>query len=267
MSTRVRRVAVLGHGVRVSVRPGTGPGPPLVICNGLGASLDLLEPFVDAVDTRVEVVTFDVPGAGGSPTPWLPYNFPMLGCFLLRLLNELGYDRFDILGISWGGGLAQQVAFQHPRRCRRVVLVSTATGSLMVPANPLVLLKMVTPRRYRDPDYARSIAAQLYGGRLRAEPDLARTLLHEHSRLGSRWGYLLQLGAGAGWTSLPLLPFVRQPALILAGTDDPIIPLVNARIMRRLLPDATLHTYADGHLGLVTQAQELAPVVTEFLLR
>ena len=72
MSTRLRRVTVLGHEVRFSVRPGPAPGPPLVICNGLGASLDLLEPFVDAVDTRVEVVTFDVPGAGGSPTPWLP---------------------------------------------------------------------------------------------------------------------------------------------------------------------------------------------------
>ena len=266
MSTRLRRVTVLGHGVRVSVRPGTGPGPPLVICNGLGASLDLLEPFVDAVYTRVEVVTFDVPGTGGSPTPWLPYNFPMLGWFLVRLLNQLGYDRFDILGISWGGGLAQQIAFQHPRRCRRVVLVSTATGSLMVPANPLVLLKMVTPRRYRDPDYARSIAAQLYGGRLRAEPDLARTLLHEHSRVGSRWGYLLQLLAGAGWTSLPLLPFVRQPTLILAGTDDPIIPLVNTRILARLIPDATLHVYGDEHLGLIIQAHELAPVVADFLL-
>jgi len=265
MGTRLRRVTVLGHEVRASVRPGTGPGPPLVLCNGLGASLDLLEPFVDAVDPRVEVVSFDVPGAGGSPNPRLPYNFPMLAWFLVRLLDRLGYDRFDILGISWGGGLAQQVAFQHPRRCRRLVLVSTATGSLMVPANPWVLLKMVTPRRYRDPDYARSIAAQLYGGRLRAEPDLARTLLHEHSRVGSRYGYLLQLVAGAGWTSLPLLPFVRQPTLILAGTDDPIIPLVNARIMGRLLPHATLHTYADGHLGLITQAHELAPVVTEFL--
>ncbi len=183
-----------------------------------------------------------------------------------QLLDTLGYDEFDVLGISWGGGLAQQVAFQHPRRCRRLVLVSTATGSLMIPASPLVLLKMVTPRRYRDPDYARSIAAQLYGGRLRAEPELAKTLLHEHSRVGPRRGYLFQLLAGLGWTSLPALPFIRQPTLILAGTDDPIIPVVNARIMGRLLPDATLHVYDDGHLGLVTQAHELAPVVTDFLL-
>jgi pimeloyl-ACP methyl ester carboxylesterase len=154
--------------------------------------------------------------------------------------DELGHDKFDILGTSWGGGLAQRLAFQQPRRCRRLVLVSTATGSLMVPASPLVLGKMVTPRRHRDPDYARSIAAQLYGGRLRAEPDLARTLLHAHSRVGSRRGYLLQLLAGVGWTSLPGLPFVRQPTLILAGTDDPIIPLVNARIMARLLREARL---------------------------
>jgi poly(3-hydroxyalkanoate) depolymerase len=266
MGTRLRRVTVLGHEVRVSVRPGSEPGPPLVMCNGLGASLDLLEPFVDAVDPRIEVVSFDVPGAGGSPTPWLPYNFPMLAWFLVRLLDRLGYDEFDILGISWGGGLAQQVAFQHHRRCRRLVLVSTATGSLMVPASPLVLLKLVTPRRYRDPGYAGSIAAQLYGGRLRAEPDLARTLLHEHSRVGSRRGYLLQLLAGVGWTSLPALRLIRQPTLILAGTDDPIIPLVNARILARLLPDATLHAYDDGHLGLVTLAYELAPVVGDFLL-
>jgi len=125
MSTRLRRVTV--HEVRVSVRPGTEPGPPLVICNGIGASLDLLEPFVDAVDPRIEVVSFDAPGVGGSPTQRLPYNFPMLAWFLVRMLDRLGYDEFDILGISWGGGLAQQVAFQHPRRCRRVMLVSTAT--------------------------------------------------------------------------------------------------------------------------------------------
>ena len=265
MNPRVRRVTVLGHQVRVSVRPGTGPGPPLVICNGIGASLDLLDPFVDAVDPRIEVVRFDVPGTGGSPTPRLPYNFPMLACLLVRMLDQLGYDQFDILGISWGGGLAQQVAFQHPRRCRRLVLASTASGALMIPANPWVLSRMVTPRRYRDPNYATSIAAQVYGGRMRAEPELARTLLHQHLRVGSGCGYLLQLLAGVGWTSLPALPLLRQPTLILAGSDDPIIPLANARIMARLLPDATLHIYDDGHLGLLTQARQLAPVITDFL--
>ncbi|MGW5455985.1 alpha/beta fold hydrolase [Nocardia sp. NPDC003979] len=53
--------------------------------------------------------------------------------------------------------------------------------------------------------------------------------------------------------------------LILAGSENPIIPLVNAPIMRRLLPHATLHVYPDGHLGLTTRADDLAPRVADFL--
>ncbi len=264
---RFMPIRVLGHDVRVAIRPGTGPGPPLVLCNGIGASLDLLQSFVDEVDPRIEVVTFDVPGVGGSPLPKLPYNFALMAWLVGTLIDRLGHDQFDVLGVSWGGGLAQQLAFQYPRRCRRLVLVSTATGSLMVPANPLVLAMMVTPRRYRDPDYARSIAAQLYGGRIRRRPDETRHILSEQERLGPSLGYFLQLLAGVGWTSLPALPLVRQPTLILAGNDDPIIPLANARIMRALLPHATLHVYADGHLGLLTSADELGPLVSRFLTR
>ena len=261
----MRRLTVMGHQVRVSVRAGTEPGPPLLLCSGLGASLDLLQPFVDELDPRVEVVRFDVPGVGGSPTPTFPYTFAGLAWFVGRMMSVLGYDEFDALGISWGGGLAQQIAFQHPRRCRRLVLAATATGSLMVPAGPRLLSKMVTPRRYRDPAYANRIAAILYGGRLRDEPGLASRLLNEHERLGSRRGYLYQLLAGVGWTSLPGLPWVRQETLILAGNDDPIIPLVNAHIMKRLMPHASLHVYDDGHLGLVILAHELGPMVSEFL--
>ena len=98
----------------------------------------------------------------------------------------------------------------------------------------------------------------LYGGRMRQRPDEARHVLYEQERLGPRTGYFLQLLAGVGWTSLPALPLIRQPTLILAGNDDPIIPLVNARIMHALLPNATLHVYDDGHLGLLTSADELA---------
>ena len=263
--TRFLRVRVFGHDVRVVVRPGTAPGPPLVLCNGIGASLDLLQPFVDAVDPRIEVVRFDVPGVGGSPAPKVPYNFATLAWLVGTLVDRLGYDQFDALGISWGGGLAQQLAFQYPRRCRRLVLVSTGTGMLMVPARLSVLGKMLTPRRYRDPAYAKAIAPVLYGGRMRDRPDEVRHVVYEQERLGSRTGYFLQLLAGVGWSSLPALPLIRQPTLILAGNDDPLIPLTNARIMRALLPNAALHVYDDGHLGLLTSADALGPVVSQFL--
>ena len=89
--------------------------------------------------------------------------------------------------------------------------------------------------------------------------------MHGHSRVGSPRGYLYQLAAGAGWTSLPFLPLIRQRTLILSGDDDPLIPLANARLMNALIPRSRLHVYHGGHLGLVTEAAELAPVVSRFL--
>jgi poly(3-hydroxyalkanoate) depolymerase len=261
----IRNVRVGQQSIRTSVRAGAPARPPLVLANGIGASLDLLQPFVDEIDPEIGVIRFDVPGVGGSPLPPRPYRFTDLVRLLDRVLDQLGCDQVDMLGISWGGALAQQFALLKPRRCRRLVLASTATGSLMVPAGPHILKNMITPRRYRDPDYAVQIAANLYGGRLRQDPELARRLLHNHLRMGSGRGYAYQLLAGLGWTSLPFLPLIRQQTLILAGSDDPIIPLVNARIMRRLLPHAELLIYDDGHLGLLTRAPELGKAVSEFL--
>jgi len=262
-----RNIRVGQQNVRTSFRAGDPARPPLVIANGIGASLELLQPFVDEVHPDIGVVRFDVPGVGGSPLPARPYRFAGLVRLLDRVLDQLGCDRVDMLGISWGGGLAQQFALYKPRRCRRLVLANTATGSLMVPAGPRILKNMATPRRYRDPGYAVQIAANVYGGRLREDPELAHELLHKHLRLGPSRGYAYQLLAGLGWTSLPILPMIRQQTLILAGSDDPIIPLVNARIMRRLLPHADLLIYDDGHLGLLTHAPELGRAVTDFLSR
>ncbi len=264
---RVRSISALGRTLRTSVRPGTDEErPPLLLMNGIGASLEVLQPFVDALDRRRTVVRFDVPGVGGSPPPVVPYNLATFTPVVAGMLDRLGFGGpVDVLGLSWGGGLAQHFAVQHRRRCRRLVLAATATGTLMVPAHPRVLSRMLTPRRHRDPEYARRIAGEIYGGTVRGEPERAAKALHAATRLGPRRGYYFQLAASTGWSSLPFLQLIRQPTLVLAGDDDPIVPVVNARIMAHLLPRARLHVYRGGHIALVTEARELAPVVEGFL--
>jgi poly(3-hydroxyalkanoate) depolymerase len=262
----VRSIVVSGRQLRVAVRRGDGTRVPLLLFNGIGASLELLQPFVDALDPSLDVIRFDVPGVGGSPLPALPYRFTGLCRLASQLLDTLGYDRaVDVLGISWGGGVAQHFAVTTRRRCRRLILVATATGAIMVPARPAVLARMITPRRYLDPRFLEHVAPALYGGSARTEPDRVRALMHAESRVGSPRGYLYQLAAGAGWTSVPFLPLLRQPTLILSGDDDPLIPLANARLLRLLIPNSRLHVYQGGHLGLVTEAVGLAPVVNSFL--
>ncbi len=263
---RMRVLTVGSRTLRVSVREGTAGWPPLLLCNGIGASLELFQPFVDALDPRRPVIRFDMPGVGGSPAPVVPYHLHTLPPLLAGLLDQLGYAQADVLGISWGGGLAQQFALSRPDRVRRLVLVATAPGALMVPGHPRVLLRMLTPRRHRDPGYAARIAGELYGGSARKDPIVARDLLHATTRLGPARGYFYQLVSTIGWTSLPLLPLLRRrPTLIMAGDDDPIIPVVNARIMHRLIPRSELHIYHGGHLELAVDAERLAPVVEAFL--
>jgi len=258
-----RYVAAGGQRIRVNVRQGTGV--PLMLCNGIGASLEVLDPLVEQLNPRSTIIRFDVPGTGGSPTSMLPYGFPYLAWVLGRVLSKLEIGVVDVLGLSWGGALAQQFAFQNPRRCRRLVLVSTGTGALMVPAHPRILAKMVTPRRFSDPDYAASIAGELYGGTVRRHGEDVAQLFVRQLRAGSKMGYLHQLLAGSVWTSLFGLPAVRQQTLIVAGTDDPIIPVVNARIMNALLPHSRLYLHSGGHIDLVHNAEELAPAIDQFL--
>jgi poly(3-hydroxyalkanoate) depolymerase len=265
-ATRV--VNILGQDLRVRIRPGAGEagaGPPLVLCGGIGVGFDVLQPFVDALDPSIEVVRFDVPGVGGSPAGRAPYGFHGNAYLTVQMLRRLGYTRADVLGLSWGGGLGQQMAFSFPRFVRRLVLVSTGTGAVMIPGRLRALTRMATPRRFHDPLYAASVIGDLYGGTARTQPERVLRLLGDDLRPASAVGYLHQLLAGAGWTSLPWLPFIRQPTLILAGDDDPVVPALNARIMRRLLPHAYLQIYHGGHVALVTEAEVLAPLVTAFL--
>jgi poly(3-hydroxyalkanoate) depolymerase len=265
---RLRTVAVRGIQARVSVRPASGrliDEPPLLLCNGIGVSLEALQPLVDALDPDRGVVRFDVPGVGGSPAPPLPYPIAALSSWVAALMTRLGHREFDVLGLSWGGGLAQQLAVQSRRRVRRVVLVATGTGSLMVPAHPRVLARMMTPRRHRDPEYAARIAPEIYGGSMRTNPEVGAHLLHAATRAGPKRGYYYQLAAMTGWSSLPFLRLIRQPTLVMGGDDDPIIPVANPRMQARLIPSAELHVYRGGHLAILTEADELAPFIEAFL--
>lgn len=100
---------------------------------------------------------------------------------------------------------------------------------------------------------------------MRDEPTLAVALLHRDAQRGPRRGYYYQLAAASGWSSLGYLPMMRMPTLILCGDDDPLIPVANARIMARLLPNSRLHIYRGGHLELLSRARDLQPVIEEFL--
>ena len=261
----IRFVKVDGVRLRTSVR---GSGPPLLLITGIGASLDLAVPFErELVKRGRQVVSFDAPGVGEStPYTW-PRRMPGVAGTVRKMAGELGYGRMDVLGVSLGGVVAQQLAHQSPELVRGLVLAATGAGLGGVPGNPRVLLALATPRRYYQPDYYRRVAGRIYGGLARTDPDelLGGSVARFVERPSLR-GYFGQMYAISGWTSLPWLHRLRQPTLVMSGDDDPIVPLVNGRILACRIPDARLHVVrGGGHLFLLERPAETADVVTRFL--
>jgi poly(3-hydroxyalkanoate) depolymerase len=269
-SNGVRRFATKmlqldGQTLRVGHQAGNGTGIPLLLFNGIGGNIELLEPIAGWMPER-EILTFDIPGVGHSPLPVLPYRLTGIAHWATKVLDYFGHAQVDVLGVSWGGAVAQQFARSHPERCRRLILCATSTGTIMVPSNPLVALKLATPLRFTNKGYARRFAGEIYGGDFRHSPDLA-TETFKHIKWQSRLGYYLQLAAAAGWTSVHWLHRLQQPTLVMTGSDDPLVPLLNAKVMHALIPDSEMKVFDCGHLFLVTRAKEAAAAINEFLDR
>ncbi len=262
MTTRLVQVA--GQRLRVSIED--GDGPPLLLCSGLGASFELWEPLRREF-RGVPTIAFDAPGVGGSDTPRCPPTLRGIAATINGLLDELDVDEADVLGVSWGGAVAQELARRHPGRVRRLVLAATTPGMIAVPGDPRALAILATPLRYWSPSYFERVAPSLYGGEILDDAALLQrqAWLRFNHQVGLR-GYVWQLLAARRWTSLPWLHRLEQPTLVLTGDADPIIPVVNGRILAARIPNATLHVVpGGGHLFLLTRADEVASTIQAFL--
>jgi poly(3-hydroxyalkanoate) depolymerase len=260
----IRTVRIAGQDLRVAFMGSSEPERTMLLFNGIGASLETIVSFAEHF-RRTRILTFDIPGVGGSPTPGLPYRLSWLSRLAGRLLDLHDISAVDVFGVSWGGALAQQFAHDHPARVRALSLAATSAGFVMVPGDPRALIRMATPRRYADPDYMLKFGPDIYGGALRAD----RRALIEHAaamRATTPRGYLYQLLALTGWTSWLWLPQIRVPVQIIMGLDDPIMPVVNGRLLASRLPNARLEVVDCGHLFMLTHPGRTAAMIEGFLL-
>ena len=223
------------YGVRVAARI-TGSGDPVLLLNGLSRPMQSWASFGDALRGRT-VITLDVPGVGASETPVVPYSMPMLSDIAVGVLDEFGVATADVVGFSFGGAVAQQIAFGHPSRVNRLVLLATSCGVGAVPG--------------------------------RAH-DVTRILLRPNE--GTRWaqpnllGLLWQIAAISTWSSIGDLGRIEAPTLIVCGAGDKAVPPANSRILAARIPDARLVTIRAGHdLQKPGPAAVVAQLVEQFL--
>jgi poly(3-hydroxyalkanoate) depolymerase len=243
-----------------------GEGHPLLLITGIGAHLDMWAPFAQYAE-GLELIGFDPPGAGLSQRPCLPLRMGGLAVVVQQLLDELQLDRVDVLGYSWGGGLAQELARRAPDRVRRLVLCATGPGVGGTPPRPLAALMLATPARYYHPRLLALSVPYIAGGRTARERGvLGAQAADRLRRPPDLLGYAFQLYAVSGWSSLRWLHRLRQPTLIVAGDEDPSVPLGNARALAKRIPNARLHVVkGGGHLFLLDEPENVAGAIRSFL--
>jgi poly(3-hydroxyoctanoate) depolymerase len=257
----VRDVQLRIRGLRIHAQV-HGEGEPLLLYSGIWGEVRLWERLLPHLP-GFQTIAFDPPGIGRSQRPRHPLSMWSLAQMGTAVLDEFGVGAAHVLGASFGGAVAQQMAFSHPDRVRRLVLVSTSFGGGAMPGSPKALWHFVHPRSYH-PERLERVAGDMFGGRMRTEPELVRTM--HIRRPTDTLAALYRMAPLFGWTSLPWLWAVGQPTLIVAGDDDPVTPLVNHRVIASMMPRARLHTVAGGgHLLLLDSAAQIGPVITGFL--
>jgi pimeloyl-ACP methyl ester carboxylesterase len=181
-----------------------------------------------------------------------------------QLLDQLGHETVDVLGISWGGGLAQQFVKDFPTRCNRLVLVVTSAGVAMVPGKPSALLKLISRDHFRDSEHMTRFFRDLEGG-VDGDKRMDITMPFERFERGEFRGQLYQLLASWGWTSIHWLHRIMQPTLVLSGIKDVIVPPINGKILAKRIPNASLRMIDGGHLFLMNKPKVVTGMIEAFL--
>lgn len=228
-----RALHVGGHHVRVRV---SGDGEPLLLLNGTTRPLESWDPFLAAVPGR-RLISFDLPGVGLSPTPLLPLTVPVLAKLAVGVLDVVdAAGPVDVLGFSFGGVVAQQLAVQSPSRVRRLVLAATSCGVGATPGTRDALSTLGRPPGASWP-----------------LPD----------PVGALW-HLLAIST---WSSIPFLGAIRAPTLVVTGDRDRVVPPGNSLVLTRRIPGAQLvELPGAGHdLQRDRAAGDLADAVRRFL--
>jgi len=252
-----------GHSVSITER---GEGEPLFLVPGLGCNAEMWAPFMAQFPHR-RLISFDAPGTGRSSTPFYPVSVESLAALAVAVLDKRHVSRTDVVGFSYGGAVAQQLAYDYPERIGKLVLASTTCGIGAVLGSFEALAVLATPLRFYSPSYFERTAAGVYGGATGRDPASRQRAMEARYKLPpSSYGYAMQLLGGFGWSSWGFLPHIPHETLVICGDDDPLVPVANGRMLAERIPHARLEIVErGGHLLLWDDAERAAERIGHFV--
>jgi pimeloyl-ACP methyl ester carboxylesterase len=249
----------------------SGQGPRLLFFNGSGATLESSEPMIAPFRARFEVLVHDQRGLGRTEIPPGSYSMKDYAADALGLLDDVGWSSCRVIGVSFGGMVAQEFAVTNPDRVDRLVLACTSPGGAGGSSYPLHELGRLDDRTHGermlallDTRFSNGYLAEHPADQALASMFTARTeVVKSEERLR---GEREQLLARRDHDVMDRLPNISCPTLVTAGRYDGIAPLANSEAIASRIPDSELRVYDGGHIFFV-QDQRAIPEMLDFLDR
>lgn len=245
----------------------TGQGEPLILIEGLGTATWLWWKQVPELSRHFRVIAYDLRGSGWSDKPDEPYSIPMFADDLAGLMDALRIKTAHVLGISLGGFVAQEFALRYPERVKRLILCSTSTGGPnAIPPSADILVALMTPVAGQN-DLRARIVLSLSPAYAAAHPeDVDKMIAWRLDNPQPAHAYNRQLMSAVGWESEGRLAQITMPTLVMAGSEDRVVPPANADILAAGIPHAEkVILQGAGHLINVERAAEFNKEVIRFL--
>jgi 3-oxoadipate enol-lactonase len=250
-----------------------GDGPPVLFISGTGGDLRTKPgPFDSPLARRCTLAAYDQRGLGRSDKPEGPYSMADYADDAAGLLDALGWGSAGVIGVSFGGMVAQELAIRHPARVERLVLACTSPGGRLGASYPLHELEDV-PDEARHPRLLQLADTRCDEAWQAEHPDEVAAVLayrrqsEELSRSDpeARAGALLQLEARARHDTCDRLATISCPTLVCGGRYDGIAPPANSEALASHIPGAELELFEGGHMFFV-QDRSAWPRITDFLV-
>lgn len=246
-----------------------GDGPRLLFCNGSFATLATTRPMVDAFMGRFDTVAHDQRGLGLTAIPPGPYTMADYAADALALLDHVGWDTCRVVGISFGGMVAQEIAVTAPERIERLALLCTSPGGAGGSSYPMHELRELpaderaaTAMRIMDTRFDEEWLASHPVDRMLVKGLSERPTVEPGSE--AERGEREQAEARRHHDVWDRLPRVTCPTLVGAGRYDGIAPLSNSEAIASRIPNAELRVYDGGHAFFAQDARAF-PEVFDFL--
>ena len=229
-----------------------GAGPRLLFVNGSGSTLDEVRPLLGSFIARFDVLAHDQRGLGRTSIPDGPYTMQNYAADAIALLDHVGWTSCRVVGVSFGGMVAQELAVTVPARVDRLALACTSAGG---PAGASFALGDLAdlPVAERTARWVTLLDTRFDEDWLASHPADAAVVRAIGAREGvaksdrQRLGEREQLGARSRHDVADRLGAITCPTLVAAGRYDGIAPLANSEAIASRIPGAELRVYEGGH--------------------